>query len=75
MLEYTNTKANYSASLLTHIDDPVLGFVGVGATHIQPVVAHGLNHTDVVAALEVLKQREHNLLVQRILNKAGVLAH
>lgn len=47
-----------SPCLTTHIDDPVLGVVGVGAAHVQPVVAHGLDHADVVPAFKVLGRQE-----------------
>ena len=38
----------------TYRDDPVLGAVRVGATHVEAAVAHLLDHADVIPALELL---------------------
>lgn len=41
----------------TYVNDPVLGAVGVRATHIEAgSVSHWLDHSDVVPAVEQLQQ-------------------
>ena len=40
----------------THVDDPVLGVVGVGATDVEAVVGHGLDDPNVVTAVVFLKE-------------------
>lgn len=42
----------------THVDDPVFGVVGVGATDVEAVLGHGLYDSDVVTAVEVLWEEE-----------------
>lgn len=46
----------------THIDDPVLWVVSVGATYVQTVVGHGLDHPDVVAAVILLGRERKRVL-------------
>jgi hypothetical protein len=45
--------------LNTHIDDPVLWTVSIGATHVQSTpISHWLDHPDVVSAVEMLQNRK-----------------
>lgn len=42
----------------THIDYVVLGIVRVSAAHVYPAsVADGLDHSDVVSAIEILQEK------------------
>lgn len=52
-LEHTHTQVAY-----THVDDPVLRVVSVGATYVQAVVGHGLDDPDVVAAVVLLRREK-----------------
>lgn len=56
--EYSTRETNLCSALpnCTYVNDPVLGAVGVGAAHVEAAVGHGLNHADVVPAVELLEQ-------------------
>ena len=44
--------------MCTHVDDPVLGIVGVGAADVEPgPVAHGLDDANMIATIVKLNRK------------------